>query len=353
MFEGRVVITEQPLRVQSQRPTGIAQKLLVGKKPEQVITLLPALYSLCAQGHRFAAHQVLSMESMGLKSSPEMKQLLMMQTAMEIIREHWIALVSQWPKIFLNQEPDITLLEGAGNWVKQIASLVEKTEDIQKENQIQLFAKQIENRIKNIIGDLDQWIQPKSSKQWEQLIQNTDYPVAKPILKIMDWEKESSKIRVEKNSWPGNREVAKQILSDLSGLSDMNNGIASQWVNTPQWKNAPCENSCYTKMISELSDDSENSGFIEFSRKFPLAARMVARMIDLAKNWIGFATHLVNYCMALLKILKITARFHGQKRHGVYCSIMRNWIKLERSQIMPLSPQPNGIVFKMELRSVF
>lgn len=96
--EGHIVIdlsTEQPPRVQFEKPVDIA-RLLVGKTRQDVVALMPVIYSVCRLAQTCAAATALDG---ALDRLPDRDVDLRRQTlvAMESLREHVLRILLDWP----------------------------------------------------------------------------------------------------------------------------------------------------------------------------------------------------------------------------------------------------------------
>lgn len=100
--EGKVLI-ELPARPGTPvgvtfRPPADVTRLFIGKTPEEVLRLVPALHSVCATAQTHAA--VLALEgALGISVSDETARARQALTMMECLREHGLRAIMDWPRL--------------------------------------------------------------------------------------------------------------------------------------------------------------------------------------------------------------------------------------------------------------
>lgn len=106
-LEGRVLIdlpraAGSPVRVEFARPGDICA-ILRGRTAAEVLSLIPAVYSICATAQSHAAVSALEQAS-GIAVSPMTKDARKALTGMETLREHLLRIALDWPG-FLFERP--------------------------------------------------------------------------------------------------------------------------------------------------------------------------------------------------------------------------------------------------------
>ncbi|MDD2724423.1 MAG: Ni,Fe-hydrogenase I large subunit [Methylovulum sp.] len=100
------------VRITSTRPDA-ATRVLLGKTPEQVLTVVPLLFTLCGNAQAYAAVQVCR-TALGLPSEPAMDAAREWLVQVETLREHAWRILLDWPS-FIGLAPDKTHLAA---WLK-------------------------------------------------------------------------------------------------------------------------------------------------------------------------------------------------------------------------------------------
>ncbi len=84
------IISNRPLKV---------SKILVGKKPEQVLAIIPLMYNICGTAHSRAALRCMQ-QCMRIETDPGMENARDMLLLVETAREHLMRILLDWPKLF-------------------------------------------------------------------------------------------------------------------------------------------------------------------------------------------------------------------------------------------------------------
>ncbi|WP_096700721.1 nickel-dependent hydrogenase large subunit [Magnetospirillum sp. 15-1] len=102
--EGRVGRVE----IGSNRPV-LASDMLNGRKPAQVLALLPTLYSLCGTAQGLAGLEAVE-NAAGIKASPAQHMARRVLCLVEMAAEHAAAILRDWPSL-LGEAPDLAALK--------------------------------------------------------------------------------------------------------------------------------------------------------------------------------------------------------------------------------------------------
>ena len=83
--------------INSSRPKNLCQHF-IGKNPEQVLTTLPLLFSLCSNAQAYAALQAFQ-QALGQAAEPEADAARQLLVKLETLREHVWRILLDWPKL--------------------------------------------------------------------------------------------------------------------------------------------------------------------------------------------------------------------------------------------------------------
>jgi coenzyme F420-reducing hydrogenase alpha subunit len=86
-----------------------ASDMLNGRKPEQVLALLPTLYSLCGTAQGLAGLQAVE-NAAGIHASPAQRKARHILCRVEMVAEHAAAILRDWPAL-LGEAPDLVALK--------------------------------------------------------------------------------------------------------------------------------------------------------------------------------------------------------------------------------------------------
>jgi coenzyme F420-reducing hydrogenase alpha subunit len=103
-----------PVRVKLKEPANVS-RLLAGRTPEEVIRLLPSLFSLCGTAHAAAAAAALESaagENAAAETNLETNHLRECFVLMERVREHLLRIALDWP-LLIGEAADIGAAQSA------------------------------------------------------------------------------------------------------------------------------------------------------------------------------------------------------------------------------------------------
>lgn len=83
------------VRIDSSRPLAASQ-VLHGKTPEQLLTIVPLLFSICGNAQAFAAQQA-CLKALGAITNPAINTAGLMLVQLETLREHCWRILLDWP----------------------------------------------------------------------------------------------------------------------------------------------------------------------------------------------------------------------------------------------------------------
>jgi coenzyme F420-reducing hydrogenase alpha subunit len=94
------------VKIGSSRPE--AARVLIGKSPEQVLSMVPLLFSLCGNAQAYAALQACR-AAMGMPAEPEAEAARECLVQLETVREHAWRILLDWP-VLLGRPADKTAI---------------------------------------------------------------------------------------------------------------------------------------------------------------------------------------------------------------------------------------------------
>ena len=145
MLQGQIQLTKQPLRLVSQRPFQLQQKMLEGKSLAEIPPLVGLIYGLCQQAQSSASSLILQCAEQ--TENPSVSEPLL---RLEMIKEHFIAFI-QHVCPFLGVELSQGISTGIGLWMRE-AKRIEREETFDAPSARVLKA-QIEQRVVELLGD--------------------------------------------------------------------------------------------------------------------------------------------------------------------------------------------------------
>lgn len=96
------------VEIGSNRPV-LASDMLNGRKPAQVLGLLPTLYSLCGTAQGLAGLEAVE-NAAGINASPAQRMARRALCLVEVIAEHAASVLRDWPPL-LDEAPDLTAVK--------------------------------------------------------------------------------------------------------------------------------------------------------------------------------------------------------------------------------------------------
>lgn len=242
--EEKIIIDlSSPVRIHSNRTLSVAS-LLVGRKVEEALGLLPVVFSLCAHAHVAAANAAI-----GLKTTDKSKMLILAENA----REHLLRILLGWQV----DGADIIPAAPVMSLVNDTLNASEKSAQIQIANQLEIFLKT------HIFGcSLEHFLQENFLK-W---------------LKITNTLPASYLRKIVANDWQGDGCVIPDFLPELSASELALDMQKDSFCLQPVWEGNP-------KETGSLARQYKHNIVVDIVKEHGagLMARMVARLVELAQ----------------------------------------------------------------------
>ncbi len=239
--DGRVVLT-------SNRTDSVTQ-LLVGRKPEEVLELLPLMFSICAKSHLAAARAALGM---GIQRRDRLLVLA------ENAREHLLRIMLGW-------KPEETREPVPAQPVMALIVEIEKAEANAEQSAI---IEGLSNYLEiHVFGcTCDEFLRLEDAGQFLGWLDANDTGTTAYLQEIISKE------------WPALGAVAANFLPEICDV-DLHNQLGQDgFTQQPDWLGNPCE-------TGPLARQKGHPLLKDMVGKYGagLLARMVARLIDLAR----------------------------------------------------------------------
>jgi len=145
----------ETVRIASTRPD--AARVLVGKSPEQVLSMVPLLFSLCGNAQAYAALQACR-AAMGMPAEPEADSARECLVQLEIVREHAWRILLDWPGL-LGQPAEKVAVADLLKLYRQFKSCLFKAgEAFRLNSRLQIDIVSFQDLLDKLTGLIDQAI---------------------------------------------------------------------------------------------------------------------------------------------------------------------------------------------------
>lgn len=244
IVEGKLTIELGPkVRIRSNRTASVAA-LLVGRKPQEALALLPVVFSLCAHAHVAAARM-----ATGQGGGTEGVMLVLAENA----REHLLRIMLGW-------KTDAQVLMPAPPVMSLVPDMVRAIET----NETGQIADQLETYLKaHVFGIAPSRFLQGNLLQW---LAQADTPPAAYLQGILS------------RDWAELGAVSPVFLPELAGNELATRLRDETYCLAPDWLGAPCE-------TGPLARQSGHPFVASVTRQHGagLLARLVARLVELAQ----------------------------------------------------------------------
>jgi len=281
-IEGQLDIDLYPHRnkgarveLSSSRPLH-ATKLFIGKTPEQVLDIIPLLFSICGIAQSRAALTVIE-QNLKIDSEPEMETARDMLVLVENAKEHLFRLFIDWPQLF-NLKTDNNNLPYISQMLGEFkAALFHNSEALSLDSKLNARF----NDVDYLIDQLDQYLQQHVFCQTTQ-----DWLKMTDIHALHQWSQQCDSIAANSINFICEQGWASQGLTDCKQLPELdeayllekfNASNAEQFIAQPQWQGQCYETTTLSRqfeqpLIQALRQEFDNT----------LITRWVARLVELA-----------------------------------------------------------------------
>jgi Ni,Fe-hydrogenase I large subunit len=281
-IEGQLNIDLYPQRqngarveLSSSRPLH-ASKIFIGKTPEQALSIIPLLFSICGIAQSRAALASIE-QNIKHDIDPALETARDMLVLVENAKEHLFRLFIDWPRLFK--------LETDNNNLAYLSQIINefKSALFQQGDAFSLDSKLAEHceNANSLIDKLDQYLQQhvfcESTKNWLEI---------KDINDLHQWAQQCDSVAANSIRIICDQGWASQGLTDAEQLplldenyllKQFNSSNAEQFIAQPQWQGHCCET---TTLSRQFEHPMIQALFKEFHTT--LITRWVARLVELA-----------------------------------------------------------------------
>ncbi len=281
-IEGQISIDIYPhhskdvkVEISSTRPL-LASKVLIGKTPEQVLSIIPLLYNICGIAQSRAALKAIQ-QCLQYEGDAKIEIARDMLLLVEIAKEHLLRIFLDWPKLF-DIDPGNHQLPFVNQLTTEFKSaLFFQGQAFALDSRLEMQNHTIEGLIDNLQRYLRQHVFSSSVQDWldhqdsDSLLQwamQTDTIAAKAIHQI------------DKNGWAGQGNANIQHLAKLDSellLVEFAGENATSFIAEPKW-----QGHCYE--TTSLSRQHKHPLVQSFYQQYQgsLMTRWLARLVELA-----------------------------------------------------------------------
>lgn len=280
--EGNICIKLYPdkgknerVEIESNRPVHAA-KVLIGKTPEQVLSVVPLLFSVCgvaqSRASLSAIQQAMQRET---DQSPERARDLLVLS--ESAREHLLRIIIDWPRLFGLQSNNQQLTYPGKLVAKFKRSLFQQADAFSLGSQLKVdfsIVNYLINEFETYLQDYvfcrptEHWLGIDSIDQLREWSENADCSAAHSVHQICE------------HGWTSQGNSSCQplpILDDSSLLRKMNSSVASAFIAQPTWQGNCHQTNSLSRQIKHplirlLHQEFDNC----------LITRWTARLVELA-----------------------------------------------------------------------
>jgi len=281
-IEGKISIDLYPLsssedsvEISSSRPLQ-ASKILIGKTPEQALSIIPLLFNICGVAQSRAALSSIQ-QSMLLDTNPAMEMSRDMLVLVENAKEHMLRIFLDWPKLF-NQDannPDLSYLSQLVDNFK--SAIFYQGQAFSLNSKLDIDAAKVETQIEKLEQYLDDYLFSMPPEYWSD---------NKNIASLKQWTKHCNSIAAHAINTICEQGWASQGYTNCNQLPELDNETlinyfnaddVEQFIAQPEWKGC-----CYetTALTRQFEHPLIQSLYREFHTT--LITRWVARLIELA-----------------------------------------------------------------------
>ena len=262
--------------IHSTRPLQASQ-VMVGKSPEEALSLIPLMYNVCGIAQARTALRAIQ-DQLAISPNPAAEIARDMLVLVENAREHLFRVLVDWPRLFeldQDQQP-LPLLGRLIPECKQ--ALFVDSNAFALDSELQVNRTSVINLIDELDNTLEQAVFQRSTDDWLKIydinaliqwVRESDSPAAK-VLAIIDNRGWGSQGVADLNALP---QLDRQELINRFDASD-----ADEFIAHPQWHGQHYETSCLTRQLRQPLIRSLTGEF-----HIGLLTRMTARLVELAR----------------------------------------------------------------------
>ncbi len=263
------------VELKSSRPLR-ASKIFIGKSPEQVLSIIPMLYSICGVAQSRAALTAIE-QNLSLSSTASLETARDMLVLVENAKEHLFRILTDWPRLF-NLERNNNNLAYLGHLVNDFKfALFQKGDAFSLKSKLTVDIKKTDDLINELDQYLEKHIFGKAAKKWLEI---------KNIHDLHNWAQQCDCITAKSISTICDQGWASQGVTDCQQLPFLDEAYLLKQFNTQHSENfiaqPQLQGHCYetTTLTRQFDQPLIQSLFKEFHNT--LITRWVARLVELA-----------------------------------------------------------------------
>ncbi len=281
-IEGQLDIDLYPQRangarveLSSSRPLHVT-KIFIGKTPEQVLSIIPLLFSICGVAQSRVALTAIE-QNLKIDSKPELETARDMLVLVENVKEHLFRLFIDWPQLFNlktnnNNMPYLSQMLG-----KFKTALFQNGEALSLDSKLNARFSDVDY----LIDQLDQYLQQHVFCQATQ-----DWLRMPDIHALHQWAQQCDSIAANSISFICEQGWASQGLTDCEQLPALDENYllekfsandAEQFIAQPQWQGHCYETTTLSRQFKQPLIQALHQEFDS-----TLITRWVARLVELA-----------------------------------------------------------------------
>jgi len=283
-IEGHIAIKLQPdsnqheqVNVQSTRPVHAA-KIFIGKTPEQTLSLIPLLFSVCGVAQSRASLSAI-MQALGDTQNATAEHARDLIVLSETAKEHCLRIFMDWPKLF-----KLDINTQALPYLSQIipsfkAALFEQGDAFSLSSRCHIQSDQITTLIEALEKHLVQYVFHCPLQDWLNI---------NSIDALYDWSEKNqhsgaaaySLRHICEQSWTSQGHSTCQPLPNLKNsllATTLNSQSAKQFIEQPTWQGEQYETNSLSRQIQHPLLQCLHSEFDD-----GLITRWTARLVELA-----------------------------------------------------------------------
>jgi Ni,Fe-hydrogenase I large subunit len=280
--EGKINIDLYPKRagedsvdISSNRPIE-ACSILVGKTPEQALSIIPLVFSLCGVAQSRAGLSAIQ-SHLGIETMPDLERARDFLVVVETAREHLLRIAMDWPALFGFKAATSRLSYVAKLLTAFKSSLFEEDDAFSLRSHltsgdVMALVDQLDNYLREEVFSVsaDHWLNQTGIDELIAWIQDSDSTAARSIKTICD------------QGWATLGMASCEPLPELNAgdlFARLDEEAPHRFIAEPEWQGRCCETTSLTRQL----DHPLVQALLNELGGVCLLTRYVARLIELAK----------------------------------------------------------------------
>lgn len=224
----------QNVRIESSRPLAATQ-VLRGKTPEQLMAIVPLLFSICGNAQAYAAQQA-CLRALGITAAPAVNTAGLMLLQLETLREHCWRILLDWPALLGLQADKKRLAPLLRFDALFNQHLFENGAAFNLDSRLQLNTAELARHIDHLETLLDAAIFAGRLSNWRDIATEAE---------LIAWMRQNSSLpalllkQIYTNAW---QELGRNNVELLPDLSEhewqraLQSGAGASFCRTPEWQ---------------------------------------------------------------------------------------------------------------------